>query len=118
MEIEHAVDRVLLGEPLESIAAAHREELLRDSGLDPRQAGPGVLQAETRGFMKKLCRQLGERHAGDRRALVGLRDWLRGAEDYEAYDALLTHFDFEGKETLIRRGRILFAGPMTAHWKA
>ena len=37
-------------------------------------------------------------------------------KDYEAWDALLTHYQFDGKEELIRRGRVLFAGPMTAHW--
>ena len=102
---------------MESIAATHRENLLRCKGLDLGEALLSSLEVEIRDFMKKLCRQLGEHHSGDRRALVGLRDWVRIAGDYEAYDSLLTHFDFEGKEALIHKGRILFAGPMTAHWQ-
>ena len=52
----------------------------------------------------------------DQRAQIALRDWVLDVKDYEAWDALLTHYQFDGKEELIRRGRVLFAGPMTAHW--
>lgn len=116
MDVEQGIERVLLGEPLKMLAAACREEMLESVGLDPREALPETFRAETESFMKKLCRTLGERHPGDHRAMVALREWVRDARDYEAWDALLTHFDFDGKDQLIRRGRVLFAGPMTAHW--
>ena len=117
MNVEQATDRVLLGESLKMVAAAYRAARLDGVGLDRREALPETFATETVIFMKDLCRHLGERLAGDHRVLVALRVWVRHADDYEAWDALLTHFDFEGKDTLIRRGRVLFAGPMTAHWQ-
>ena len=116
MELAEAVERVLLGEALPAIAAAYREETLVSVGLDPREALPATFQKETGAFMKKLCRLLGERYEGDPRAMAALLEYVRDTEHYEAWDALLTHFDFDGKDALIRRGRVLFAGPMTAHW--
>lgn len=115
---EQVVERVFLGESLVQIAAAYREERMAEVGLDPRESLPETFEPETTSFMKALCRHLGERHAGDRRVLVALREWVRVTDHYEAWDALLTHFDFDGKDALIRRGRVLFAGPMTAHWRA
>ena len=117
MDLEQATERVLLGESMRSIAIAHREDLLAGIRLDPREALPETFAAETSSFMKALCRVLAERWSGDRRVLVALREWVRSVQDYEAWDALLTHFDFEGKQQLIQRGRTLFAGPMTAHWR-
>ena len=38
------------------------------------------------------------------------------AQPNEAWDALLSSFDFDGKAAVIEQGRVLFAGPMTAHW--
>jgi len=37
-------------------------------------------------------------------------------DHYEAWDALLAGFDFPGKSALVRRGRMRFPGPLTAHW--
>jgi hypothetical protein len=120
LDVPTAVDRILLGESLASIAENHRSGLLREVGLDESEARPTTFAAETSSFMRTLCRTLGERHGDDRRVMIALRDWIdhRGAECYEAYDALLTHFDFEGKDALIHHGRMLFAGPMTAHWSS
>ena len=116
MNVEQATDRVLLGESLKMVAAAYREARIDAVGLDRREALPETFANETATFMRDLCRHLGERLAGDRRVLSALRAWVRHADDYEAWDALLTHFDFDGKDALIKRGRVLFAGPMTAHW--
>ena len=118
MEVEEGVERVLLGEPMKMLAGAHREELLVALGLDPDDAETNTGARDTQLFMNKVCRRLGDRHEGDRRAMVALRNWIQFVADYEAWDALLTHFDFEGKETVVRRGQVLFAGPMTAHWGA
>ena len=116
MDLEQGIERVLLGEAMGALATACQEEMLESVGLDPREALPETFRAESRSFIKMLCRALGEKHSGDHRALAALRDWVREVNDYEAWDALLTHFEFDGKDTLIRRGRVLFAGPMTAHW--
>ena len=35
-----------------------------------------------------------------------------------AIEEQLAMFEFEGKTRLIERGRRMFAGPMTAHWRA
>lgn len=115
---EEVTERVLLGESLARVAAVYREERMAQVGLDPREALPETFAPETAAFMKSLCRHLGDRYPGDHRVLVALRDWVRVADHYEAWDALLTHFEFDGKDSLIQRGRILFAGPMTAHWQA
>lgn len=37
-------------------------------------------------------------------------------DHYEAWDALLAGFDFPGKAALVRRGKMRFPGPLTAHW--
>ncbi len=118
MQLAEAVDRVLLGESLRGIAAAYRAELLEDLGLDPEQARPETFRRETHQFMGKLCRELADRHPGDTRAGAALREWVRRVDDYDAFDALLTAFgSFDGRETVVRRGRRLFAGPLTAHWE-
>ena len=118
MDLEEGVARVLQGEPLAALSAAYREELLRAMGFDPEQVQPGVMAVETRRFVNKLCRHLGDRHAGDARVAVALEEWVWHVEDYEPWDALLAGFDFQGKERLIARGRNLFPGPLTAHWDA
>lgn len=117
MDVADAIERVLLGESLRAIAAAHREELIADLGLDPAGVSPQDFRGDTRRFMNRVCRQLGERHDTDRRAAAALADWLRRSDEYDAFDALLTHFPtFEGRELILRRGRQLFPGPLTAHW--
>ena len=54
--------------------------------------------------------------AGDPRVQVALRDWVMLSDQYEAFDALLSSFDFPGKDVLVQRGRQLFPGPLTSHW--
>ena len=72
---------------------------------------------ETRAFMNKLCRALGDRHPGNPHVCAALHDWVRGVSDYEAFDALLSGFRFEGRHAVLERGRVLFPGPLTAHWE-
>ncbi|MDA0372598.1 MAG: hypothetical protein O2865_02315 [Planctomycetota bacterium] len=119
MELREAIDRVLLGEPLRSIAVAHREAVLRSLGMQSDEVSPRELWDDTGRFMNRLCRELGERHGGDRRAGVALADWAQRVEEYDVYDALLANFDsFEGREHFVQRGRQLFPGPLTAHWES
>jgi hypothetical protein len=118
MKLEDAAERILLGEPIAMLAETYREALLADFGMDP-ETEPDAFRSETRRFVNTLCRHLGERHAGDARVSMTLQEWVRGgATDYEAYDALLSGFWFECKERMIARGRQLFPGPLTAHWRA
>ena len=42
---------------------------------------------------------------------------MRRVEDYDAFDALLSNYKFAGREIIIRRGKQLFPGPLTAHWE-
>ena len=48
---------------------------------------------------------------------AALQDWVRLVEDYDAFDALLSNYKFAGREMVIRRGKQLFPGPLTAHWE-
>jgi hypothetical protein len=66
--------------------------------------------------MRMLARHLGDRHSGEIRVGCALRDWVTQCDHYEAWDALLSGFAIEGREALLRRGRMLFPGPLTAHW--
>jgi hypothetical protein len=116
MELTAAVAEVMLGASMRAIADAHRQELLDAFGFRPEETDASVLVPETMQFMRELCRHLGDRHAGDPRALVALHDWVQRVDHYEAFDALLSGFRFEGRERLVRRGRMLFPGPLTAHW--
>jgi hypothetical protein len=118
MQLSEAVERILLGEPLQSVAADYRSTLLQDCGLEPAEAGPRTFQPETRRFMNRLCRELAHRHEGDSRAAAALHDWVHRVDDYDAFDALLSGFgQFDGREAIVRRGRTLFPGPLTAHWE-
>ncbi len=116
MDRDQAIERVLLGEPLKYIAQAHREELLVSVGLDLDEAQPSTFAKETRTFMNNLCRFLGERHVGDSRVGSALADWVQIVDDYDAFDSLLVGFEFDGRDAVVRRGRTLFPGPLTAHW--
>lgn len=107
---------MLDGEPIRVLAAGYRQGLLVAMGLDPAEADRRTFAKDTSLYVNKVCRELGDRHPGDHRALVALMDWARVAEDYEVWDALLSYFDFDGKEAFVRRGRVLFPGPMTSHW--
>ncbi len=115
---EEATQRVMLGESLRMIAADYRQTLLAEMGFDPEEVESSLFEKETSQFMRQLCRHLGDTQEGETRVSAALRDWVRQVEDYEAYDALLSHYDFAGKDVLINRGRMLFPGPLTAHWSA
>lgn len=118
MDVPEAVQRVLQGESLRQIHDAYRKELLAALGMDPEEA-PGELFAdEASRFLRKLCRELGDRHGEDPRVMVALQDWAQQTQDYEAWDALLSNFDFPGKQRWIERGRRMFPGPLTAHWSS
>ncbi len=95
MKVEAAVDRVLLGESMQCLAESYREQLLVGLGLNPEECEDALFLKETH----------------------KLRTWVRVVEDYDAYDALLSNYRFEGRDVVIRRGRMLFPGPLTAHWE-
>lgn len=118
MDLAEAVERVMQGEALRSIAADYREDLITAMGLEDEDITDTTFSGETSRFMKQLCRHLGERHEGDQRVGVALLDWVHQVDDYEAYDALLTSFQFEGRSSVLRKGRVLFPGPLTAHWES
>lgn len=118
LDIAQAVEDVQLGASLRSVAIAFRQSLIDTFQFRPEEVGEGTFAVETTSFMKKFARHLGDRHRGDPQVLHALRDWVMRVEHYEAWDALLAGFDFHGKAALVRRGRVLFPGPMTAHWEA
>ena len=114
--LDKSVESVLLGESLRDVASSYRYSLLADMGFEPEEAPKDLFEQETLRFMNQVCRQLGHCYAGDRRAATALQDWIRDVEEYDAFDTLLTHFEFEGKEVILNRARVLFPGPLTAHW--
>ena len=116
MDIRSATAELQLGASLPQIASAYREELLRDFGFRPDEIRPETFREESMAFMRKLARHLGDRHAGETRIGHALREWVQQCDHYEAWDALLSGFPVEGREALLRRGRMLFPGPLTAHW--
>ena len=117
MEVSDAVDRVLLGESLAQIRSDWRAEALDSLGMQPDEARPETFLKEATQFTAKVCRQLGDRHAGDSRAATALADFVRRVDDYDAFDALLANFkSFDGRDLILRRGRTLYPGPLTAHW--
>jgi hypothetical protein len=116
LTVEAAVPRVLQGESIASVAAAYREDLLDSVGLRPDEARATTFRKETTRFVNRLCRELGDRHTGDRRAALALREWVEQSREYECWDALLAGFEFEGRARLVERGRVLFPRTLTAHW--
>ncbi|MHC4512480.1 MAG: hypothetical protein ACYTGW_06490 [Planctomycetota bacterium] len=115
--MSEAVERILLGESMQHLAHGYREQLLVDLGMDPEECEDTLFLEETHKFMSKVCAHLGEKFAGDARASAALQAWVRLVEDYDAFDALLSNYDFAGREVVIRRGKMLFPGPLTAHWE-
>lgn len=113
-----AVESIRLGEPLASIADGHRLRLLRAAGVDPDEADDDLFAEEVDRFMRGLCRRIGDRHSGDARVGAALVVWVDRCRDYEAWDALLSGFEFEGRPRYLKRGKTMFPGPLTAHWSA
>ncbi len=115
-DFENVAERIQLGESFRQVAGSYREALLTEMGFDPEDAPTDLFLKETTRFMNQLCRHLGDRHAGDRRIGAALEAWVGRVDEYDAYDTLLTHYEFESRDAVLRRGRILFPGPLTAHW--
>ncbi|MBM4063400.1 MAG: hypothetical protein FJ265_20215 [Planctomycetes bacterium] len=116
MDLARAVQDVLLGASLRDVAAEFRQDLLAAFHFRPEETTPETFRGETAAFMRKLARHLGDRHAGEPRVGQALRDWVMVCDHYEAWDALLSGFQVDGREALVRRGKVLFPGPLTAHW--
>lgn len=116
MDLARAVQDVLLGASLRQIGADYRQHLIETFQFRPEEVTASTFRKEVDAFLRTLARHLGDRHAGDPRAGGALRDWIVHTDHYEAWDALLSGFDVDDRELLVRRGRVLFPGPLTAHW--
>lgn len=116
-KIREAAESVLLGESLRRVAVGYREALLHEMGFDPEDAPDDLFVKEKIQFINQVCRHLGDRHAGDRRAAAALADWVQHVDEYDAYDALLSHFQFESRGAVLRKAQMLFPGPLTSHWE-
>jgi hypothetical protein len=101
---------------MRQIAAEYRDELVESFGFRPEEVTPETFRSEVATFMRKLARHLGDRHGGDPRVGYALQQWVMFCDHYEAWDALLTGFRVDGRDALVRRGKVLFPGPLTAHW--
>ncbi len=116
-DIQRAAKDVLLGATMRQVAAEYREQLIEDFGFRPEEVNQETFRDEVAALMRALARHLGDRHQGDPRAGEALETWVRFTDHYEAWDALLAGgFDVEARDALIRRGRMLFPGPLTRHW--
>jgi hypothetical protein len=115
-EIDRGVKDVLLGASMRQIADEYRERLIEDFGFRPEEVEPTTFAKEVAAYMRALARHLGDRYQGDVRVGEALSTWVRFTEHYEAWDALLSGFEVEGKEQLVRRGRLLFPSTLTSHW--
>jgi hypothetical protein len=117
LDVDEAIRRVLLGESIASLRGGWRAQALAAAGMRGQDAPPQAFAREAGEFARRLCRTLGERHAGDRRAAIALKEFVVQCDDYDAFDALLASFpQFEGRARIVARGRQLFPGPLTAHW--
>ncbi|MCA8964851.1 MAG: hypothetical protein H6835_21200 [Planctomycetes bacterium] len=116
MDLARAVEDVLLGASMRQVSVSYRQALIEDFGFRPEEVRPDTFREEVGSFMRRLARELGERHAGDPRVGQALFDWIMECDHYEAWDALLSGFVVDGRDRLVRRGKILFPGPLTAHW--
>ncbi|MCA8942356.1 MAG: hypothetical protein KDB80_07315 [Planctomycetes bacterium] len=114
MDTRTAIERILLGESLASISEAKRGDVCIRKGLDSEDPRAGADQA--REFMRVLCRELGDRHAGNSRVATALERWVERCSDYEAWDSLMSGFEFQSRPRLLERGRKLFPGTLTEHW--
>ena len=116
MDFRRALAFVLDGASMEQIAADRRALHLAELGIPPGGAAPSIGREEVASFMRAFARYLGDRHAGNPRIGHALREWIRQCDHYEAWDALLTSFVVDERPALVRRGRFMFPGPLTAHW--
>lgn len=116
MDVQQAVREVREGASLQQIAADFRADLIAHFGFRPEEVTAATFANEVDAFLRKLARHLGDRHAGEPRIGEALREWVRHCDHYEAWDALLSAFDVDDREMLVRRGRVMFPGPLTAHW--
>lgn len=116
MDVQQAVQEVREGASLQQIAADFRDDLIAHFGFRPEEVTAETFANEVDAFLRKLARHLGDRHAGEPRIGEALREWVRHSDHYEAWDALLSGFDVDDREMLVRRGRVMFPGPLTAHW--
>ncbi|MBL9076424.1 MAG: hypothetical protein JNL08_02905 [Planctomycetes bacterium] len=116
MDLALAVRHVLEGSSLRQVAAEYRGDLIAHFGFRPEEVTAETFRAEVEQFLRRLARHLGDRHAGEPRVGEALRQWVRHTDHYEAWDALLSGFTVEDREALVRRGRVMFPGPLTAHW--
>jgi hypothetical protein len=116
MDFRRALAFVLDGASMEQIAADRRDEHLAAIGKNAGEVDAALGADEVAAFMRAFARFLGDRHAGNPRVGHALREWVRQCDHYEAWDALLTGFAVEGRQALVRRGRFMFPGTLTAHW--
>lgn len=116
MDISQALSFVLSGASLRQVAADCRAERIAALGLRPDEVDAAAFRDEVAAFMRTFARHLGDRHAGNPRVGQALREWVLHCDHYEAWDALLSGFAIEGREALLRRGKVMFPGPLTAHW--
>lgn len=123
MNLSEAIENVLLGESLDSLhvrfqmamLGVTKEDLPRALGALRTERRQELLRDATR-FLGSVCRQLGERHENDERIGRVIEDWARRSKDYDAFDALLSHFRFHGRERWVEEGRRLFPRTLTEHW--
>ncbi len=116
MDLAQAERDVLLGASLPQVASSYRRHLIEAFGFRDHEVTPNTFQGEVATFLRSLARRLGEQHAGNPRVGTALRAFVLHTEYYEVWDALLSGFAVDGREALVRRGKMLFPGPLTAHW--
>ncbi|MAE76685.1 MAG: hypothetical protein CMJ85_07455 [Planctomycetes bacterium] len=124
MDIAKAVEEIRLGASIHdlfrdflasqlSVSTGELRRTLSDLTVERQRQ----LNDEALGFTGSLCRQLGERFDGDPRMCHVLLEWLRTHKDYEAFDVLLTSFDFPARLQVLAEGRRLFPATLTSHWR-
>jgi len=116
MDLVAAIKDVLLGASLRQIAMTYREDLIASFGFRPEEVTDATFANETTAFLRRLVRQLGDQFPGHPGVGRALRDHVLGSDLYEVWDTLLSSFEVEDRAMLLRRGRVLFPGPLTAHW--
>ena len=107
---------MLLGASMRQVAGEYRDRLIEDFGFREEEVEATTFSKEVATYMRALASHLGDRHQGDVRVGEALLTWVRFTEHYEAWDALLSGFEIEGRDALVRRGRMLFPSAWTGHW--